>query len=134
MGFAVVGACIDERSHQGFSAWRSACRAAGIGLESMLIFTIDLLFAASIGLFLGAMAMQFIAALVWHRPGGARTALAAHAGCALGMIAGLALCALLPVAAVGLAAPHVPQMLDMHGELAADAVEKQGVGGPSKPT
>ena len=96
MAFAAVGAWVDQRSHQGFSAWRSACRAAGIRLESMLVFTIDLLPAASIGLFIGAMTLQFIAAVVWHRPGGARTALAAHAGCALGMLAGLALCALLP--------------------------------------
>ncbi|HET9862125.1 MAG TPA: hypothetical protein VFP37_01675 [Steroidobacteraceae bacterium] len=96
MAFAAAGAGIDERTHQGFSAWRSACRAAGIRLESMLVLTIDLLPAASIGLFLGVMALQFAGALLWHRPGGARVTLSAHAGCASGMAAGLLLCAFVP--------------------------------------
>jgi hypothetical protein len=94
--FSAGGAAIDQRTHQGFSAWRSACRAAGIRLEAMLVLTIDLLPAASIGLFIGVMALQFAGAVLWHRPGGARVTLCAHAGCALGMASSLLVCELVP--------------------------------------
>ena len=47
---------------------------------------------------------------------------------------GAAGCCPLPAAAAGLPGPRVPLMLNVHGELAADAVEKQVVGWPSKPS
>ena len=59
MAFAVPGAWIDEQHHLGFSTWRSACRSAGVTLESLVIFTLDLLPAALIGMVLG----------MNHRPG-----------------------------------------------------------------
>ena len=96
MAFAALGAWFDERTHLGFSAWRSACRSGGITLESLVIFTLDLLPTALIGLVLGVVAMQFASAALWFRAGGPRLALAAHSGCALGMAFGLWLCTLLP--------------------------------------
>jgi hypothetical protein len=92
MAFGVLGAWLDERSHQGFSNWRSACRAGGFTIESLVIFTLDLLPTALIGMVLGAVAMQFASAALWFRDGGPRLALAAHGGCALGMAAGLFIC------------------------------------------
>lgn len=92
MLFGAAGAWLDERSHLGFSNWRSACRAGGFTLESLVIFTLDLLPTALIGMVLGAVAMQFASAAWWFRDGGPRAALAAHGGCALGMAAGLVLC------------------------------------------
>ncbi len=96
MVFAAAGAWIDERTHLGFSNWRSACRAAGLSPQSLIAFTFDLLPAALIGALLGMMALQFSAAVFWFRAGGARMTLAAHAGCLLGMTAGLLLCSALP--------------------------------------
>ncbi len=96
MAFAAAGAWIDERTHLGFSNWRSACRAAGLSPQSLIAFTFDLLPAALIGALLGMMALQFSAAVFWFRAGGARMTLAAHAGCLLGMAAGLLLCSALP--------------------------------------
>jgi hypothetical protein len=92
MAFGALGAWLDERSHLGFSSWRSACRAGGFTLESLVIFTLDLLPTALIGMVLGAVAMQFASAALWFRDGGPRMALAAHAGCAAGMAAGILIC------------------------------------------
>ena len=96
MAFAAVGAWLDERTHLGFTNWRSACRAAGFRLESLLVFTVDLLPAALIGALLGGVLLHFSAAVVWFQPGGARITLAAHAACLLGMTSALLLCSVLP--------------------------------------
>jgi hypothetical protein len=103
MAFAAAGAWIDERTHLGFSNWRSACRAAGLSPQSLIAFTFELLPAALIGALLGMMALQFSAALFWFRAGGARMTLAAHGGCLLGMTAGLLLCSALPLSQMWLA-------------------------------
>jgi len=92
MTFAVLGAWLDERAHLGFSTWRSACRAAGFSLDSLVIFTLDLLPTALIGMVLGGVALQFASAALWFGKGGPRLALAAHGGCALGMAAGILVC------------------------------------------
>jgi hypothetical protein len=92
MASGALGAVADERLHLGFSNWRSACRAGGLTLESLVIFTLDLLPLALVGMLLGAVAMQFMSAVFWFRRGGPRMALAAHGGCALGMTSGLLLC------------------------------------------
>jgi hypothetical protein len=92
MLFAAAGAAIDERLHQGFTIWRSACRAGGLTLASLVSFTFDLLPLALLGLLVGVMALQFAVAATWYRPTGARVALGAHAGCLLGMAASLLLC------------------------------------------
>lgn len=96
MAFAAAGAWVDERSHLGFSSWRSACRAAGFRLESLVVFTLDLLPGALIGGLLGFLLLQFLVALLWFRDGGARMTLAAHGGCLVGMASGLLLCSVIP--------------------------------------
>jgi hypothetical protein len=90
--FAAVGAAIDEHLHQGFTIWRSSCRAAGLTLSSLISFTFDLMPLSLMGMLLGVFALQFAVAAHWHRPTGARIALGAHAGCLFGMSAGLLLC------------------------------------------
>jgi len=92
MVFAAVGAAVDERLHQGFTIWRSACRAGGLTLPSLISFTFDLMPLALLGMLVGVMALQFVVAAAWHRPAGARIALGAHAGCMSGMAASLLLC------------------------------------------
>jgi hypothetical protein len=94
MSLAVVGAWFDERTHLGFSNWRSACRASGLSFTSLVSFTFDLMPYAMAGALFGFFVLQFAAAALWYRAGGARAALAPHAGCALGMTVGLPLCAL----------------------------------------
>ena len=58
MTLALAGACIDERAHLGFSNWRSACRAAGLPLSSLLSFTLELLPTAVLGALVGGIAVQ----------------------------------------------------------------------------
>jgi hypothetical protein len=94
MSATMAGAWFDERTHLGFSNWRSACRASGLSFTSWMSFTFDLLPYAMTGALFGIFALQFAAAALWYRVGGARAALAPHAGCALGMTVGLPLCAL----------------------------------------
>ena len=94
MSLATAGAWFDERTHLGFSNWRSACRASGLSFTSLVSFTFDLLPYAMTGALFGFFVLQFAAAALWYRAGGARAALAPHAGCALGMTVGLPLCAL----------------------------------------
>lgn len=94
MSLAMAGAWFDERMHLGFSNWRSACRASGLSFTSLVSFTFDLLPFAMTGALFGFFVLQFAAAAFWYRAGGARAALAPHAGCALGMAVGLPLCAL----------------------------------------
>jgi hypothetical protein len=97
MGFAVAGAFIDERARLGFSLWRSACRANGLTLESLARFTLQLLPTAVLGALFGGLVVLGFGMLLRHR-GCAADALGAHAGCVVGMAAGLLLCTLpLPV-------------------------------------
>jgi hypothetical protein len=123
MACAALGAWLDQRTHLGFSAWRSACRSDGITLGSLAIFTLDLLPGALIGMALGVVAMQFASAALWLRAGGARLALAAHGGCALGMAFGLWLCTVVP---------SIPLMLA--GELAVTASAALLLCVPAKPS
>ena len=92
MAFGALGAWFDESTHLGFSTWRSACRAGGFTLESLVIFTLELLPTALIGMVLGGVILQFLSAAAWFREGGPRIALAAHGGCAFGMAAGVLIC------------------------------------------
>ncbi|HET7811897.1 MAG TPA: hypothetical protein VFL16_15105 [Steroidobacteraceae bacterium] len=94
---AVLGGFVDERSRLGFSQWRSACRASGLTLESLLGFTLQLLPTAVLGALLGGLVVLG-AGILLRRRGCAAGALGAHAACAIGMIVGLLLCVLpLPV-------------------------------------
>jgi hypothetical protein len=90
---AVAGALLDERHHLGFTNWRSACRAVGFSFRSVMFFSFELLPTAIVGLLAGGLALQAIGVVMRHR-GHADLCLAAHAGCALTMPVGLALCAL----------------------------------------
>jgi hypothetical protein len=94
MLFALAGVAIDQRSHQGYSTWLSACREAGISAGSVLAFTLALLPTAIIGMLAGGAALLLFGVLMRGHPGGARLSLAAHAGCVMGMVAGLLLCTL----------------------------------------
>jgi hypothetical protein len=91
---AAFGGLIDERLHLGFSIWRSACRAAGFSVASVISFTLQLLPNAIAGALLGALLVQAIAFSTRHREGSVDVCLAAHAGCTIAMPAGLILCAL----------------------------------------
>jgi hypothetical protein len=98
---AVLGGFIDERSHFGFTNWRSACRTAGISPLSLLHFTLELLPMAVIGSLLGGMVVLMQAFTTRDRPLAADTCLAAHLGCVVAMPLGLVLCALaMPVPAM----------------------------------
>jgi hypothetical protein len=91
---AVVGGWIDERTHLGFTNWRSACRASGISPASLLHFTLELLPMAVIGALLGGTVVLMGAMVTRNRPQAADACLAAHLGCAIAMPLGLLLCAL----------------------------------------
>jgi len=90
MGLATLGAWLDESRALGFTLWRGACRASGISLPSVAIFTLELLPTAVIGALLGGV---LVLAAGFRRPGAAPRALAAHAGCVAAMPVGLLLCA-----------------------------------------
>jgi hypothetical protein len=93
---ATLGAWLDERGQLGFTTWRSACRAAGLRISSLVDFTLQLLPSAVLGLLAGGLALLLIGVL--NRAVPARHCLAAHAGCALSLPLGLSLCTLpLPV-------------------------------------
>src|SRR5262245_40492926 len=89
MALGLAGACFDERTRLGFSAWRTACRDGGLTLASLLTFTLQLLPTAVAGVLLGAFAVS-IAGIV--RADVRAAALAGHGGCVLGMAAGVPLC------------------------------------------
>jgi hypothetical protein len=91
---AVVGGVIDERSHLGFTNWRSACRSAGFSIQSVTNFTLELLPTAVIGALLGGLLVLAHAYRSRHGRGHVENCLAAHAGCAVAMPLGLILCAL----------------------------------------
>lgn len=112
MVLALGGGAIDERSHLGYSTWLSACRAAGLSLNSVVTFTVELLPTAVLGMLAGGVLLLLTA--VWQRRAGcpARAILAPHAGCAVGMLAGLLLCTF---------ALPLPLMLAAEATLAAGA-------------
>lgn len=91
---AVLGGLVDERTRLGFTIWRSACRASGVSFASVISFTLQLLPNAIVGALLGALLVQAIAFSTRHRDGSVQACLAAHAGCAIAMPAGLILCTL----------------------------------------
>jgi hypothetical protein len=91
---AVVGGMVDERTHLGFTNWRSACRASGLSIESLTFFTFELLPTAIIGALAGLLLVLVSAIRSRHRQDYAETCLAAHAGCAIAMPVGLTLCAM----------------------------------------
>jgi hypothetical protein len=98
MGFAVLGAALDERRALGFTIWRAACRAAGFSVPSVMTFTLELLPLAVIGALSGGLLLLLGGCLERRRH--ARGAVAAHVSCALAMPVGVALCATaLPLAA-----------------------------------
>ena len=88
---AVAGAALDERMNLGFTAWRSACRAVGVNIASLVSFTWQLLPWALTGLLLGAAGLLVYGAV--QRRCCAQQCLAAHAGCVLSLPLGLWLCA-----------------------------------------
>jgi hypothetical protein len=90
--FAIAGGMLDERVHLGFTQWRSACRAAGLSLQSLVHFTLELLPTAVIGALAGGLVVLAFAAAARHRAPVTGTCLAAHAGCAVAMPLGLILC------------------------------------------
>ncbi len=93
---AAIGAALDERHHQGFTTWRTACRSVGLRLSTLVDFTFQLLPMAVIGLLLGGLVV--LAAGAMMRDGQARLCVAAHAGCAVTLPVALILCAFLPPA------------------------------------
>ena len=98
---AFAGGWLDERSHLGFTNWRSACRAAGLAPRSLLHFTQELLPTAIAGALLGGLLLLVLGVVLRFRGDLARACAAAHLGCALVMPLGFLLCALaLPVGAM----------------------------------
>ena len=93
MLLALVGAFMDERHHTGISNWSSACRASGLSLRSVGVFTVELLPTAIVGGLLGALLVLMPGILARRRRGLAHASLATHAGCMVAMPAGLLLCA-----------------------------------------
>jgi hypothetical protein len=89
---AIAGALFDERDHLGFTNWRSACRVSGFSFRSTVTFAFELLPTAIIGLLAGGLALQAIGFRLRHRDQ-TNLCLTAHAGCALTMPIGMALCA-----------------------------------------
>jgi hypothetical protein len=95
---------VDEYRLLGFSAWRSACRAAGFSLPSMLSFAWQLLPNAILGALAGGFALLLTGFLLRHDHGAARACAASHLGCVLAMPVGLAICTLALPAGVMLVA------------------------------
>src|SRR5690348_8750957 len=91
---AAIGGWLDERHHLGFTTWRSACRAAGLRVSTLIEFTLQLMPMAVIGLLAGGLAVLLAGALLRDRL--ASASLAAHAGCAVSLPVALILCAFLP--------------------------------------
>jgi len=92
--FALAGGWLDERQHLGFTAWRSACRSAGLSLTALFTFTLELLPMAVLGALAGGAGLQIVGICLRHRKGVATASLAAHGACGLGMAVCLPLCAL----------------------------------------
>lgn len=93
MAAALAGAFIDERLTAGVTVWRSACRASGLALGSVIAFTLELLPCAVIGALVGGLAV-LVFSMGAGSPASARRSLAAHLGCAVAMPVSVLLCAL----------------------------------------
>ena len=89
---AFVGGWLDERHHLGFTTWRSACRAAGLRLQTLIDFTFQLLPGAICGLLAGG-ALLLALGIARRHTSDAANCFAGHAGCMLTLPAGLLLCA-----------------------------------------
>jgi hypothetical protein len=97
------GALLDERRNLGFTNWAAACRAGGASLQSILVFTRELLPSAIVGLLAGGLLIVLAAVITRHNSQATRSCLAAHAGCALSMPLMLPVCALALSPAITLA-------------------------------
>ena len=98
---AFAGAWLDERTHLGFSQWRSACRAAGLAPASLMHFTLELLPNMIVGTLLGGLLLVALGLVLRSRRDLAHACAAAHLGCALAMPLAFLLCALaLPAGAM----------------------------------
>jgi hypothetical protein len=96
---AAAGAVIDESRSLGVTTWRTACRAAGLSLNSVAAFTWQLLPNMIAGALLGALLLLSLGGLLRHRREQVRECTAAHLGCFLAMPLALLGCALaLPLA------------------------------------
>jgi hypothetical protein len=93
MAAALAGAFLDERLTAGVTVWRSACRASGLALGSVIAFTLELLPCAVIGALAGGLAVLAFA-VVSGSAASMRRSLAAHLGCVVAMPISLLLCAL----------------------------------------
>jgi hypothetical protein len=91
---AIAGALHDERAHLGFTNWRSACRAAGLSVRSLIFFTQALLPTAIAGALAGGLVVLLMGFLFRQDRDAAHTCVAAHVGCAITMPLGLVLCTL----------------------------------------
>jgi hypothetical protein len=91
---AIAGALHDERAHLGFTNWRSACRAAGLSVHSLLYFTQALLPTAIAGALAGGLVVLLMGFLFRQNRDAAHSCVAAHVGCAITMPLGLVLCTL----------------------------------------
>jgi hypothetical protein len=92
---AAIGAWADESARLGFSTWRSACRAGGVSLGSVIQFTWQLLPNAIVGTLLGGFVVMCLG-YCWRNHAQAEECVAAHAGCVVAMPLGLVFCALAP--------------------------------------
>ena len=98
---AFAGGWLDERSHLGFTIWRTACRAAGLAPASLLHFTLELLPTMIVGTLLGGLVLVGLGLGLRRRRDVAHACAAAHIGCALVMPLAFLLCALaLPTGAM----------------------------------
>jgi hypothetical protein len=91
---AIAGALHDERAHLGFTNWRSACRASGLSVSSLIFFTQALLPTAIAGALAGGLVVLLMGFLFRRNRDSARTCVAAHVGCVITMPLGLVLCTL----------------------------------------
>jgi NhaP-type Na+/H+ or K+/H+ antiporter len=91
---AAAGAVVDESRSLGVTTWRTACRAAGLSLNSLAAFTWQLLPNMIAGALLGAFLLLSVGWFSRHRLDLARECTAAHLGCILAMPLALLGCAL----------------------------------------
>lgn len=88
------GALLDERRNLGFTNWAAACRADGATLQSILVFTRELLPSAIVGLLVGGLLILLAAIITRHNSQSTRSCLAAHLGCVAAMPLMLPVCVL----------------------------------------
>lgn len=90
---AFAGGWLDERSHLGFTTWRTACRATGLAPASLLHFTLELLPTMIVGTLIGGLVLVGFGLVRRRRRHVAHACAAAHIGCALVMPLAFVLCA-----------------------------------------